>query len=299
MTVLEEAAELAAAGRPFVLATVVWRRAPTSGKPGAKAIVFPDGTVRGWIGGACAQPTLVRQAREVLAAGEPRLVFLGPADDMDGVLRHGVMRVPMACDSEGSLEIYLEPVLPRPHVLVVGDSELTATLAALVTDLGWEASSTDEAGFRADANTAVVVATQGRWDEAAVQDALSTGAAYVGLVASRRRAVAVVDWLRSAGVPDTVLARLHVPAGLDLGAVAHEEIAVSVLAELVALRATGAFRWSGDAAVPAALEATDPVCGMTVEVEQARQTSEWNGNTVYFCAASCKHTFDADPDKFD
>lgn len=296
---LDEAVALTAAGRPFVLATVVWRRAPTSGKPGSKAIVLPDGTVNGWIGGACAQPTLVRQARDVLASGVPRLVFLGPADEMDGVLRDGVVRVPMACDSEGSMEIYLEPVLPSPHVLVVGDSELTEALTALARDLGWTAAATDEAGLTGESHTAIVVATQGRWDEAAVQEALATDAGYVGLVASARRAAAVREWLRAAGMTDDALARLHAPAGLDLGAVEHREIAACVIAELVGLRASGALRWSAEKAPPMPLEAVDPVCGMTVQVAAARHTSEWNGRTLYFCAASCKASFDEHPEKYD
>jgi len=298
-TVLDEATALSAAGRPFVLATVVWRRAPTSGKPGAKAIVFPDGTVHGWIGGACAQPTLVRQAHEVLESGDARLVFFGPADEMDGVLRDGVVRVPMACDSEGSMEIYLEPMLPSPHVLAVGDSELTTALAALARDVGWTAEVTDTSGgFVADARTAIVVATQGRWDEAAVQDALATDAGYVGLVASKRRAATVVEWLDAAGATDRDLARLHAPAGLDLGAVAHREIAASVLAELVALRAAGGLRWTAENAQPMPLEAVDPVCGMTVTVASARHVSGWNGHQLYFCAASCKRTFEESPEKY-
>ena len=280
-----------------MLATVVWRRAPTSGKPGAKAIVFPDGTVHGWIGGACAQPTLVRQAQEVLASGEPRLVFLGPADDMDGVLRDGVVRVPMACDSEGSMEIYLEPMLPAPHLLVVGASELTTTLAALAADLGWTAEVTDAEGLTAGQGAAVIVATQGRWDEQAVEEALRTEAGYVGLVASRRRAAAVTEWLRAAGVSEESLARLHAPAGLDLGAVEHREIAVAVLGELVALRAAGALR-AQEIPRQRAAEATDPVCGMSVTVDGARHTSRYDDATVYFCATSCKSAFDADPEKY-
>lgn len=296
---LEEAAARSAAGESFVLATVVWRRAPSSGRSGSKALVLPDGTVRGWVGGACAQPTLVKQAREVLADGRPRLVFLGPADDREGVLRDGVTRVPMACESEGALEIYLEPVLPAPRVVVVGESPMVSTLATLVGGLGWSVSVVDEAGFSGDARTAVVVATQGRWDEAAVQAALATEAPYVGLVASRRRAAAVVEWLRSSGVPASSLARLHAPAGLDLGAVDHEEIAVAVLAELVSLRASGGLRAApGGPAEAMAEEATDPVCGMTVDVEGARHVSDWNGAKVYFCAASCKRAFDENPDKY-
>src|SRR3954462_4945581 len=141
---LAEAAALRDARRPYVHATVVWRRAPTSGQIGAKAVVLGDGTVHGFIGGACAEPTLVRQALEALRDGRPRLLFLGPLDELDGVLREGVVRVPMACESEGALEIYLEPVVPAPRVAVVGRSPLAATLAALVSDVGWSADVVDD-----------------------------------------------------------------------------------------------------------------------------------------------------------
>src|SRR3954451_21419 len=218
---LAEAAALRDARRPYVHATVVWRRAPTSGQIGAKAVVLADGTVRGFIGGACAEPTLVRQALEALRDGQPRLLFLGPSDEFDGVLRDGVVRVPMACESEGALEIYLEPVVPSPRVVVVGRSPLAVTLAALAADVGWSADIVDDLDaltlLQPDCGTAVVVATQGRYDETAVQSALQTDAGYVGLVASGKRAAAVVRWLRDTGVDDGALARLRSPAGLDLG----------------------------------------------------------------------------------
>ena len=297
-----EAAALREARQAYVQATVVWRRAPTSGQIGAKAVVLPDGTVRGFIGGACAEPTLVRQALEALRDGRPRLLFLGPMDDLDGVLREGIVRVPMACESEGALEIYLEPVVPSPCVAVVGRSPLAATLAALVVDLGWTAEVIDDvetlSALRPDAGMAVVVATQGRYDEAAVQAALQTDAGYVGLVASHRRANAVVGWLREAGVDDAALARLRSPAGLDLGAVEHAQIAVAVLAELVSVHAAGGLRSGAADRVVDLTEATDPVCGMTVSVADARQVSEWQGRTVYFCAASCKRAFDTEPEKY-
>lgn len=298
---LTEASGLRAERRPFVLATVVWRRAPTSGRAGAKAIVLADGSVRGFIGGACAEPTLVRQAHEALVDGRPRLLFLGPLDDLDGVLRAGIVRVPMACESEGALEIYLEPMLPAPRVVVVGHSPLASTLATLADGLGWSSETVDDeaalAQLRADGATAIVVATQGRYDEAALQAALATDAGYVGLVASRRRAAAVVEWLRESGVEPEALQRLHSPAGIDLGAVDNPEIAVAILAELVTLRAQGRLR-VGVEGTPPSQEAVDPVCGMTVTVDGARHVSELEGRTFYFCAASCKRTFDAAPDKF-
>jgi xanthine dehydrogenase accessory factor len=299
---LAETAALRDARRPYVHATVVWRRAPTSGQIGAKAVVLSDGTVRGFIGGACAEPTLVRQALEALRDGQPRLLFLGPSDEFDGVLRQGVVRVPMACESEGALEIYLEPVVPSPRVVVVGRSPLAETLAALGADVGWSAEVVDDldalSALRPDAGTAVVVATQGRYDEAAVQAGLQTDAGYVGLVASTKRAAAVLGWLRGAGLDEGALARLHSPAGMDLGAVEHAQIAVAVLAELVSVHAAGGLRAGAGARLVDVAEATDPVCGMAVSVADARQVSEWNGRPVYFCAASCKQAFDADPGKY-
>ena len=299
---IDEASALRADGRPFVLATVVWRRAPTSGHVGAKAIVLPDGTVHGFVGGACAAATLVRQALDALATGEPRLLFLGPLDQFDGALREGVVRVPMACESEGALEIYLEPVLPSPHVLVIGDSALAKTLAAMAEALGWSAEVVDDvdalSALRADARTALVVATQGRYDEAATQAALASDAGYVGLVASRKRAAAVDGWLRESGLDDATMARLRSPAGLDLGAVDHTEIAVAVLAELVALRASGGLRAAADPAMSDMAEAQDVICGMTVTIAGALHVSDWVGHAYYFCAASCKRSFEEDPEKY-
>ncbi|MFQ5948536.1 MAG: XdhC family protein, partial [Acidimicrobiia bacterium] len=130
-SVLELAAELARRAEPFVLVTVVWRRGPSSGRQGSKAIVLLDGTVRGWLGGACAEPSVVKEALRALEDGAPRLMFLGPADEFDGRLRQGVTSVPMACDSEGAMEVYLEPTLPRPHLLAIGRSPAVATLVSL------------------------------------------------------------------------------------------------------------------------------------------------------------------------
>ena len=134
---LELTADARRRGDAFLLATVVWRRGPSSGKRGYKALVFPDGAVVGWLGGACAEPTVVREAKQALQDAHPRLMFLGPADELDGRFRKGVVSVPMACESEGALEVYLEPVLPVPHVVVIGRSPAVGTLAST-----WVRSST-------------------------------------------------------------------------------------------------------------------------------------------------------------
>ena len=305
---LELAGELHRNHRPFVLATVVWSRAPTSGKSGSTALIEPDGHVHGWIGGACAEPTVIREARRVLADGAGRLMYLGPADELDGSARDGVVTVPIACASEGALEVYMEPVLPQPHVVVVGGSPAVATLVGLLEVLDWRVTLvTDEDGsglgelksLGIDAGTSVVVASQGYYDEPALEAVLSTPAGYIGLISSSRRAENVLGYLRDRGIPDEDVRRVRVPAGLDLGHVEHREIAVAILAELVQLRASGELGAS-EPVGPAteATEATDPVCGMTVEIAKARWSSEFEGATFYFCSPGCQHAFETSPAEY-
>jgi xanthine dehydrogenase accessory factor len=292
MDVLGLAAELRHRGEPFALATVTWRQGPSSGKGGAKAVIRPDGSVTGWIGGACARPTVIQQALASLTDGTPRLLALGTDES-----RPDVVSVPMACASEGAMEVYVEPILPAPDLHIIGSSPMTDTLVGLATTLGWRVSRLDEPSF-GDVTEAsmVVIATQGDFDEPAVEAALATSARYIGLVASSKRATGVVEWLRSRGATDESLARLRSPAGLDLGPVGHDEIAVAILAELVALRATGGFAASVDVHQPET--AVDPVCGMSVDVATARFVSEWQDTTYYFCAAGCQRAFDTNPSAY-
>lgn len=310
--VLALAAQLSRRGEPFALATVVWRRAPSSGKEGSTALVTRDRRVHGWMGGACAEPTVVREALRALEEGTPRLLFLGPPEELAARGREGVVAVPIACQSEGAMEVYVEPVLPQPQLVVIGRSPAVRTLAALGAALGWRTVVVDDGGdpddypeagrvvTRLDLEAAgvepgayVLVATQGHYDEEALERALATPAAYVGLVASARRATGVLGYLRDRGVPEEALARVRAPAGLDLGPVAHEEIAVAVLAELVRLRAEGGLRPEAPAA--GRHEATDPVCGMAVEVSTARYRAVHAGRTYYLCSAGCLARFEADP----
>ena len=313
--VLELAGELARRGRTFVLATVVWRRSPMSGKPGSSAVVLPDGSMRGWLAGAHAERVIIAEARAAMADRRPRLLFLGPADELERAPRAGVNAVPMTFESEGALEVYLEPNLPPPHVIVVGRSPAADTIAALAYSLGWRSTIVDDegspehpeeipvvheldlGGLGIDAATAVVVATHGHYDEAALELALATPAGYVGLIASRKRADGVRAYLRERGLTDHAIARVHAPAGLDLGEVEPDEIGVAVLAELVALKAAGGL---GPTAGPAPVydEARDPVCGKVVDVSTVRLTSKHEGRTYYFCSAGCRRRFDADPVKF-
>ena len=299
--ILAEAADRAARNEAFVLATVVWRRAPSSGQVGSRALVFGDGAMRGWLGGACAQPTVRREALTALQDGRSRLILLGiPPEAADAFGESAVVK-PMACGSEGALAVYVEPFVPVPLVVAVGRSPAVTTLIALADDLGWRSAAVAEADGLAsvaiDGTSAVVVATQGEADEEALEAALRTSAGYVGLVASRKRADATLGYLRARGVPEADLARVQAPAGLDLGSIDHREIAVAVLAELVARRARGELRAVGPASASVA-EAVDPVCGMAVDVESARWHMEFDGRTWYFCGPGCLQAFSADPGSF-
>lgn len=293
MSILRRAARLHEEGRAFALATVTWSRGPSSGKGGSKAIVHPDGRVEGWLGGACAAPTVVRHALEALGDGEARVLMLGEADR-----RPGVTDVAMACDSEGAMEVFVEPVLPSPHLIVVGSSPMTGTLQRIAEVVGWRAEVVTDLGDigRAGERSYVVVATQGHFDEPALEAALATPASYVGLVASEKRASSVLAWLREQGVGDDALVRVHAPAGVDLGSTAHEEMAVSIMAELVAYKAAGAGAQGVWVVIPP--QAVDPVCGMLVDVATAGFVSQHAGEEVYFCAAGCRRAYEADPSEY-
>jgi xanthine dehydrogenase accessory factor len=300
---LAQAYELARRRQPFALATVVRCERPTSAKPGAKALVHADGRVSGWIGGSCAEPLVVREALAAIRDGQPRLVALvGPDGGRVGA-REGVREATMTCHSGGTLEIYVEPVLPRPQLALVGSGPVVATLARLGAGVGFEVVEVDDEARLPElvlgSDACLVVATHGRFDEGALACGLRTPAAYVSLVASPRRAAAVREALLAAGLEATRVDRLKAPAGLDLGAVTPEEIAVSILAEIVQLRRRAAPAVSAPpAAAGASPVADDPVCGMAVTVAGARQTSEVAGRVYYFCCAGCKAAFDREPGRY-
>jgi xanthine dehydrogenase accessory factor len=285
--------ELARRREPFAVATVVRCEAPTSAKVGAKALIHADGTLSGWIGGSCAEPLVVQEALAALGDGQPRLVALVGPDVARLAPRAGMREHAMSCHSGGTLEIYVEPVLPREQLVLLGDGPVVETLARLGAAIHFDVVTVDrEDGLAALAiarGAWVVVATHGRFDEDALAHALRGEARYVSLVASPRRAAVVVEALRAAGVPAERLGRLKAPAGLDLGASTPEEIAVSILAEIVQLRR----RAPATPTAPPPAVAEDPICGMSVTIAGARHTSEAGGRTYYFCCAGCKQRFDS------
>jgi xanthine dehydrogenase accessory factor len=282
--VLVRAGRLASEGVPFALATVVGVRRPASTRRGDRALVTSEGELVGWIGGACSEPIVVREALRAIADGESRLVRIGPAGEAAAGAHPDAVIAASSCASEGVVEVLVEPQLPEPLLAVLGDSPAAESLARLAPEIGWRV--TRELGQDAEA---VVIATMGHDDETALAAALEQGVPYVGLVASARRASVVLAALREQGIDEDALARVRSPAGLDLGPSTQPEIAVAVLAELVAWRHSR----SPVPATPAV--AVDPVCGMEVAVDAAKETATYEGREYYFCGPGCRSRFEADP----
>jgi xanthine dehydrogenase accessory factor len=298
--ILKQAGELERRGQAFALATVVWRQGPSSSQQGARAIITADGELHGWIGGACAEPAVIREAQQVMAQSRPRLLLLGTPGQFGTAIPEGVTVVPISCQSEGALEVYIEPVVPAPHLVIVGSSPMAHTLAGMARALNWRTDLVAGEDFTAAAaheGSMVIVATQGHGDEEAVEQAVAARPAYLGLVGSRRRGAAVLGYLADRGLPTDQLGRVHVPAGLDLGHISHQEIAVAILAELVQLRASGATTAPPGATAARAepAGAVDPVCGMTVAATAASHRLAHDGASYYFCCTGCRQKFELDP----
>lgn len=302
---LERVAELVRDRVPFVHATVVRAQAPTSVAVGDAALVHADGRIEGFVGGTCAQASVQVHGLAALEAGTPLLLRILPGAEHTAV-EDGAVTVSNPCLSGGALEIFLEPRRPAPRLVVIGDTPTGRMVARLGEPLGF---SVAPRGTPGSDDAALVVASHGRDEEGALEAALRAGVPYVGLVASRRRGAAV---LAALDVPEDLRARVHTPAGLDLHARTAAEIALSILAEIVALRpqrpAPAAVRpAAGDAEVaaegvePAASEAAaapaapgtavDPVCGMTVLAVEGSPHVQQGGTAVYFCSDHCRAAF--------
>lgn len=265
--ILTQVADLTNAGEAFALATVVRTVAATAAKAGAKAIIRADGTIsEGWIGGGCARGAVLKAAREALEDGRPRLVSVQPEDLLAehgvaaGAERDGIRFARNMCPSKGTMDIFVEPMLPAPGLVILGSSPVAVALAGLAPRFGFHvtvcAPEAEQAAFghadtRIDGfmlDTAetrrrhVVVSTQGKGDEAALTAAVSIPAAYLAFVGSNAKAETLVEKLGENGVDAAALATLKAPAGLDIGAITPDEIALSILAEIIELRRRGQRR---------------------------------------------------------
>lgn len=289
MDVYDQFKELRAREEGFVLATVVAYKSPQSAKPGSKAIIKADGEMIGWIGGGCVQPIVLREAKEALRNGKPKLLTISPDEPRDDW--KGVESYRMTCEGGGSLEIYLEPFLPKPQLLIVGRSPVAQTLADLGQMLDFKVILPDPSDLslvrsQIDENTFVVVATMGNGDEEGLLAVIGTRPRYLGLVASEKKSQALFEYARETGASDEDIAVFKCPAGIELGGETLAEIALSVAAQLVQVRRSSAVE------TVSVKVATDPICGMTVDVENAKYTSVVNNETIYFCCLRCKETFD-------
>lgn len=330
--ILAEANRLRDEGLPFVVATVVAYKSPQSARPGSKAIILPDGSIDGWIGGGCVQPIVIREAQKSLQTGKPKLVTISPDSAHDDW--KGVEAFQMTCQGGGSLEIYLEPVVPKPELLIVGNSPVAEILCGLGRLLDFKVCVADpeasrerfpEANLvmndlaatrsRIGPNSYVVIATMGTGDEEGLEAVAGTTPKYLGLVASKEKAKGLFQYLRDKGVPAEHLDRIRCPAGLELGGETLPEIALSVMAGITQLRRSWSQPASGpvkaqNATLPvvnstalpvmekSSAESRDPVCGMTVDPSSAKHKSEFEDAAFYFCCIRCKESFDRSPESY-
>ncbi len=326
--IFAKAYELSSKEEPFAMATVVRVVPPTSAKPGSKALVLNGGKLFGWVGGVCSQSSVIEQGLAALSDGKPRFISISTGGELNES-RHGVISVPMKCYSGGTMDIYIEPHLPQPRLLVIGHEPIAAALTRLGKAMGLAVHVVDPLATQQDfpdaervyndpespdikitPHTFVVVATHGRFDERSLERFLKTDTPYVALVASRKRAAVIVDHLAAKGIPAERLRKIKNPAGLDIGAVTPEEIAVSIVAEIVGIRRklttavsasevsstqVGGTLVEAPASPTTASYATDPVCGMTVDAVHPAAKAEYGGRTYFFCCEGCADKFLASP----
>jgi xanthine dehydrogenase accessory factor len=331
-----KAHELKSQGIPFATAMVIHADKPTSAKTGDKAIITADGTLYGWIGGSCAQPTVIKEAAKALSEGKSRYIRLSP-DPSARPPHEDWIELPMTCFSGGTLEIYIEPQHAQPRLLIMGSTAIAQSLAHLGKVMNYEViafdpdggevehadrtlADLDEAAELIRTETFVVIATHGNFDEPAIEAVARSNPLYIGLVASRKRHEAVVDYLRRQGLTDDDLAVLKAPAGLDIQARGGNEIALSIMAEIVQRRRNRQQAFDLSAMQPDQADtdphehghehkhghahqaepeiAIDPICGMEVEIATAQFTHEYEGQMYYFCCAGCETTFAANPEEY-
>ncbi len=318
---LEQAHEMEKRRQPFVLATVVRCESPASAKPGAKALVTERGIEAGWIGGGCTQPIVAKVAKESLISRKPALIRITP--NANELAEEGVTQYKMSCHSGGTLDIFIDPFVPAASVLVIGISHTAVKFAELASALNFSVTiafpDVDRKHFpTADAvlnslesdhlkatrrHAIAVVATQGNRDEAGLEAALASGAPYIALVASERKAQKLRSHLLEKGHAREQVEAIKAPAGVEIGATTPEEIALSILAGLVkacndGTLSTESTTHAESASLAASEEAVDLVCAMIVNRATAEHTSKHNGHLYYFCNFHCKQQFDADPHSY-
>ena len=303
-------------GEEFAVAHVIWREAPSSGKPGDKAIILKDGTIIGWIGGGCVKGIAVKEAREAIRENRSRLVRIDPDEVNSEDSSHKTYR--MTCHSGGTMELFIEPITPNPQLIIVGKSNIARALSklAIATNLRVHVLSNDVhkgmfpgvnnihdrvdfSKINIDKNTFIVVSTQGEDDEESIRKALETNCNYVGFISSLRKSVKIKEYLEQTELSANRINELKIPVGMDINAKLPEEIAISILAEILQL-----FRDPNrkeDQETDTAINDDtyiNPVCRVAVSKKDAKHVLEYGAHTVYFCCDGCKVSFDTEPEKY-
>ena len=318
---LIKAQELRKKNEAFAIAVVVRREAPCSGKSGDKAIINKYGEIIGWIGGGCVKSIVIKEAEDAMKSGEARLVKIGQSSS--SVKQEGVMEYKMTCLSEGSAEVFIEPVLPPPHLVVMGKGAIAKALVKLGKAIGYHVTAV---ASEAKPNTFegadelitqmnlqqvhitsfsfIVVATQGEEDEKALEQALQQQTAYTGFVASKKKKTAVFEYLNQSGIPRSKIDAIKSPAGININAKKPEEVAVSILAEIIHVQnnlpgSVGFTQYDetrAEAGKPKFY--INPVCGVPIDVNNPKHIIEYKGEKVYFCCDGCKIKFEQEPEKY-
>ncbi|MDC0188172.1 XdhC family protein [bacterium] len=303
-------------GEEFAVAQVIWREAPSSGKPGDKAIILKDGTIIGWIGGGCVKGIAIKEAHEAIRDNKSRLVLINPDEENSEDSIHKTYR--MTCHSGGTMELFVEPITPNPQLIIVGKSNIARALSklAIAANLRVNVLSNDVhkgmfpgvnnihdrvdfSKINIDRNTFIVVATQGEDDEESIRKALETSCNYVGFISSLRKSVKIKEYLEQTELSANRINELKTPVGMDINAKLPEEIAISILAEIIEL-----FR-DPNSKVDQESDTVinddtyiNPVCGVGVSKKDAKHVLEYGVHTVYFCCDGCKVSFNTEPEKY-
>jgi xanthine dehydrogenase accessory factor len=318
---LEKTQELNKKNEPFAIALVVRREAPSSSKTGDKVVINKYGELDGWIGGGCVKSIIIKEAEDAMKSGRPRLVKIGSL--LSDVKQEDVMEYKMTCHSEGIVEVYIEPVLPAPHLLVMGNTVIARALIKLGKAAGYRVTAVapdakpgsfekvDELitqlnlqHVKTNNSTFIVVATQGEQDETAIEQALSKPSAYVGFVSSRKKKIMVLAFLEQSGLDKKKLDSIHSPAGIDINAKTPEQVAISILAEIIQIQtnlpATAGFTHYDETREEAgkAKFYINPVCGVPIDIKTPKHVIDYQGELVYFCCDGCKVKFEENPKKY-
>jgi xanthine dehydrogenase accessory factor len=319
----DKLAELIKRNEPFVTATVVRREVPSSGKSGDKAIIDKFGAMTGWIGGGCVKGIILKESDDALRSGKSRLVKIGQslsADKLDGVNDYK-----MTCMSEGTVEVFIEPILPSPHIVVIGKTAIAKAVVKMAKAAGYRVTGVAEdarpdtfdrvdelitqiklQSVKISPSSSIIICTQGEQDEEALEQALQQTCAYIGFVASRKKKAGVFENLEQRGINKEKLENIKSPAGIDITAKKPEEVAISILAEIIQIqnnRPADEHNFiqqidNAKTVSPKPSYYINPVCGIPIDKNSPKHIIEYQGEKVYFCCDGCKIKFEAEPDKY-